>query len=86
MEYMLLIYHNEEEATQRPEAEKHQIFQEFTAFTQDIMKSGKHKAGGPLDFTKTAATVRVRDGKTMVTDGPIRRDERAVGRIHPGRG
>ena len=29
MEYMLLIYHNEEEATQRPEAEKQRIFQEF---------------------------------------------------------
>jgi len=46
MEYMLLIYHNEDEATQRPEAEKQRIFQEFAAFTQDVMKSGKRKAGG----------------------------------------
>ena len=60
MEYMLLIYHNEEEAYARPEAEKQQIFQEFGAFTQSVVKSGHRKAGGPLEFTKTAATVRVK--------------------------
>ena len=79
MEFMLLIYHNEEEATERPEAEKQQIFQEFAAFTQDIMKSGKRKAGSPLEFTKTAATVRVRDGKTMVTDGPFAETKEQLG-------
>jgi hypothetical protein len=71
MEYMLLIYHNEEEAKARPDSVKQQIFQEFMAFRQDILKSGKHKAGGPLEFTPTAATVRVRNGKTIVTDGPF---------------
>ena len=79
MEYVLLIYHNEEEARQRPEAEKQRIFQEFAAFTQDITKSGKRKAGAPLDFTKTAATVRVRDGKTMVTDGPFAETKEQLG-------
>ena len=79
MEYMLLIYHHEETAKQRPEAEKQRIFQEFAAFTQDIMKSGKRKAGGPLEFTKTAATVRVRDGKTMVTDGPFAETKEQLG-------
>jgi len=79
MEFMLLIYHNEEEATERPEAEKQQIFQEFAAFTQDIMKSGKRKAGAPLEFTKTAATVRVRDGKTMITDGPFAETKEQLG-------
>jgi hypothetical protein len=71
MEYVLLIYHNEEETLRRADAEKQRIFQEFAAFTQEVMKSGHRKAGAPLEFTKTAATVRVRDGKTMVTDGPF---------------
>ena len=79
MEYMLLIYHNEEEAKARPEAEKQQIFQEFAAFTQDVMKSGHRKAGGPLEFTPTAATVRIRDGKTMVTDGPFAETKEQLG-------
>ena len=79
MEYMLLIYHNEEEALGRAENEKQQIFSEFAAFTQSVMKSGHRKAGGPLDFTKTAATVRVRDGKTMVTDGPFAETKEQLG-------
>jgi hypothetical protein len=79
MEYMLLIYYDEEEATLRPEAEKHRIFKEFAAFTQDITKSGKRKAGGRLELTKTAATVRVRDGKTMVTDGPFAETKEQLG-------
>jgi len=79
VEYMLLIYHNEEEAKARPEAEKQRIFQEFAAFTQDVIKSGKRKAGGPLEFTPTAATVRVRDGKTMVTDGPFAETKEQLG-------
>lgn len=79
MEYVLLIYHNEDELPQRPEAEKHQIFQEFAAFTQDLMNSGKRKAGAPLDFTRKSATVRVRDGKTMVTDGPFAETKEQLG-------
>ena len=79
MEYMLLIYHNEEEAVRRPEDEKQQIFQEFAAFTQDVMKSGHRKAGAPLEFTKSAATVRVRDGRTMVTDGPFAETKEQLG-------
>jgi len=79
MEFMLLIYHNEEEARNRPDEEKRQIFQEFAAFTEDVMKSGKRKAGGPLEFTPTAATVRVRDGKTMVTDGPFAETKEQLG-------
>jgi hypothetical protein len=79
MEYLLLIYHNEEEAAGRTEAEKQRIFQEFGAFTQDVMKSGHRKAGGPLEFTKTAATVRVRDGRTMVTDGPFAETKEQLG-------
>jgi len=79
MEYMLLIYLNEEEATRLSEAEKQRIFQEFDAFTQDVIKSGHRKAGAPLEFTKSAATVRVRNGKTMVTDGPFAETKEQLG-------
>jgi hypothetical protein len=79
MEYMLLIYLNEEEAKNMPEAGKQQIFQEFATFTQDLIKSGRRKAGAPLEFTAAAATVRVRDGKTMVTDGPFAETKEQLG-------
>ena len=80
MEYMLLIYHNEEEAKQPARSgEAANLPGICMAFTQDIMKSGKRKAGGPLEFTPTAATVRVRDGKTMVTDGPFAETKEQLG-------
>ena len=77
MEYMLLIYHNESEKL--PEATQHQLFQEYMTFTQDITKSGKNKGGNPLEQTATATTVRVRNGKTVVTDGPFAETKEQLG-------
>jgi hypothetical protein len=79
VEFILLIYHNEEEAKARSEAVNQEIFRDFMALTQDLIKSGKRKAGAPLEFTETAATVRVRDGKTMVTDGPFAETKEQLG-------
>ena len=79
MEYLLLIYHNEADANARSDADKREIFQEFMAFRQDIKSRGKHKAGGPLEPTTAGATVRVRDGKTMVTDGPFAETKEQLG-------
>jgi len=41
------------------------------ALTQSIIQSGHFKAGDGLQPTTTATTVRVRDGKTLTTDGPF---------------
>jgi hypothetical protein len=77
MEYMLLIYHNESEKL--PEATQHQLYQEYMTFTQDISKAGKNKGGAPLEQTATATTVRVRNGKTVVTDGPFAETKEQLG-------
>jgi len=69
MQYMLLIY--ESEGRKLGPTEKSQLMQEYLAFTQDIVKAGKFKAGDPLEPTSTATTVRVRDGRTITTDGPF---------------
>jgi hypothetical protein len=45
--------------------------EEYGAFTQSIIQSGHFKAGDGLQPTSTATTVRVRDGKTLTTDGPF---------------
>ncbi len=79
MEYMLLIYSSEADDQKRSAAEGGQIFQEYGAFTQDLTKSGKNKGGAPLERTATATTVRVRNGKTMVTDGPFAETKEQLG-------
>ena len=53
MEYMLLIYNNEKAWATMSEAQKGQMFGEYTAFTESIVKSGHFKAGAPLQPTST---------------------------------
>jgi hypothetical protein len=79
MEYMLLIYSNEADGKKVSAAEQGQIYQEYMAFTQDLNKSGKNKGGAPLEQTPTATTVRVRNGKTVVTDGPFAETKEQLG-------
>jgi|ERR1700722_11467345 len=79
MEYMLLIYSSEEDAKKVTAAEGQQIFQEYMTFTQDLTKSGKNKGGAPLERTTAATTVRVRNGKTQVTDGPFAETKEQLG-------
>ena len=76
MQYILLIYRAER--TMNP-AEMGPLFQEYMSFTQDIVKSGKFKAGDPLEPVSTATTVRVRDDKTLTTDGPFAETKEQLG-------
>ena len=79
MEYILLIYNSEADGKKRPEAENQQIYQEYMSFTEDLTKSGKNKGGNALEPTTTATTVRVRNGKTTVTDGPFAETKEQLG-------
>jgi hypothetical protein len=71
MQYLLLIYQNQAQAGTATPAQMAAMHKEYEAFTQSIVKSGNFKAGDALQPTSTATTVRVRDGKTMTTDGPF---------------
>jgi hypothetical protein len=77
MQYMLLIYHNE--ANRMSPQEESQMLQEYVGFTQDIVKSGKFKAGDRLEPTANATTVRVRNGKTATVDGPFAETKEQLG-------
>ena len=54
------------------------LFRSMT-FTEDITKSGKNKGGNALQGIATATTVRVRNGKTTVTDGPFAETKEQLG-------
>ena len=71
MQYLLLIYRNEADQAKMDAAAGQKMMQEYGAFTQGIIQSGHFKAGDGLQPTSTATTVRVRDGKTLTTDGPF---------------
>jgi hypothetical protein len=79
MEYLLLIYVNEAEGSRRSVAEQTQMHREYMAFTQDLVRAGKNKGGNALEQKAAATTVRVRDGKTIVTDGPFAETKEQLG-------
>lgn len=79
MKYLLMIYENERAWAGLSEAEAGAIFGEYMRFTEDLRVAGKLLGGEPLQPTSTASTVRVRDGKTSVTDGPFAETKEQLG-------
>ena len=79
MQYMLLIYVNESENKARSPEEGQRIMGEYMEFTKSIVQSGHFKAGDALQPVGTATTVRVRDGKQLVTDGPFAETREQLG-------
>ena|SRR3989442_10295481 len=67
MRYVLLIYGSEA----RPQEERDAIMRAHPAFLQEMQQRGLLTGGAALQPTGTATTVRVRGGKTMITDGPF---------------
>jgi hypothetical protein len=79
MQYMLLIYGNEAAMKTATQADRDAMFRSYHDYTQSIIKSGNMKAGDALQPTATATTVRVRDGKTLTTDGPFAETREQLG-------
>lgn len=79
MQYMLLIYNHEPDLAKMNADERGAFMQAYMTFTADIVKSGHFKAGDPLQGVETATTVRVRDGKTLKTDGPFAETREQLG-------
>ena len=68
MQYMLLIYHDEQALS---ETEREECYTESLKLAHELDRSGRYVTASPLHPTSTATSVRVRDGKRLVTDGPF---------------
>jgi hypothetical protein len=79
MQYMCLIYDDENTWGTMPEDERTTVFNEYGAFTEAIKESGNYVAGDALQPTSTATTVRIRNGETLVTDGPFAETKEQLG-------
>ena len=71
MKYLCLIYQDESVPQKLPKAEFEKLHSDYLAFTEEIERSGSLLANHGLQPTKTAITVRVRNGKVTTTDGPF---------------
>jgi hypothetical protein len=79
MQYLLMIYWNEQEMAAMAPAERNTMTQEYAEFTKSIVQAGQMKGGERLRPVSTASTVRVRNGKTVITDGPFAETREQLG-------
>ena len=76
MRYMLLIYGDEHALD---EDARQKCYGESAQLAHDLKASGQFLATAPLHATSTATSVRVRDGKRLVTDGPFAETREQLG-------
>lgn len=76
MRYMLLIYGAEDAWT---EEEREACYVESTQLTHRLKEKGKFLGASPLQPVATAASVRVREGKPLVTNGPFAETREQLG-------
>ncbi len=73
---MLLIYLDEQALSQ---TEREQCYRESTQLAHQLDAAGQYVAAAPLEPTATATSVRVRQGKRVVTDGPFAETKEQLG-------
>jgi hypothetical protein len=79
MQYMLLIYDDEQAWQKLSEDERNSLYAAYGAFTNEVREKGALVAGEQLQPTSSATAVRVRDGKQVVTDGPFAETKEQLG-------
>jgi hypothetical protein len=76
MKYMLLVYIDEEAMT---DEERQRCYVESAQLTQELNAQGQYLGAAPLHSVATATSVRVRDDKRLVTDGPFAETREQLG-------
>jgi hypothetical protein len=76
MKYMLLIYSDENAWT---ESEREQCYADSVQLTHQLQAKGQYLDASPLHSIATATSVRVRDSKRLVTDGPFAETHEQLG-------
>lgn len=76
MKYLLLIYSEESSWT---DAEREKCYRESTELIHTLNANGQYLGANPLQSVSTATSVRIRDGKPLVTDGPFAETREQLG-------
>ena len=79
MRYILLIHDDEATWAAMSEEERNQLFKEYMEFGDELQQRGALRGGDQLQPTSAATTVRVKDGKTLTTDGPFAETKEQLG-------
>ena len=79
MQYLILIYGDEKHFAAMSSADVQQMYAQYKQYSTDLAAAGVIRGGAELKPTSTATTVRVRNGKTQLTDGPFAETKEQLG-------
>jgi hypothetical protein len=82
MQYLLMCCFDEKRWEKIPESQRDGIMREYGALLQSLDKSGHHVTSAQLRPTSTATTIRGKDGRPTVTDGPFAETKEQLGGYH----
>jgi hypothetical protein len=79
VQYLALIYTDEDAWAAAPEAERAAVLERYSSFARDAGAAGVMVDGSELAPTADATTVRLRSGEPVITDGPYAEVKEALG-------
>jgi hypothetical protein len=79
MKYMLLVHHNEDVLNALSEIERRDMLEESVRLANHLYAMGQYIHASPLYPVASATTIQVRDGKSIVTDGPFAETREQLG-------
>ena len=79
MQYLLLIYQKENEWESLTDGQRQNVYSEYGSLREDLVKKGNWIGGNQLQPVSTASTVRVKDKKPLITDGPFAETKEQLG-------
>ena len=79
MQYLLLIFDDERVWGEMSEDERNRLYAEYGTFTNELREAGALVTADQLQPSTTATIVRVRDGETLITDGPFAETKEQLG-------
>ncbi|WFR80296.1 YciI family protein [Janthinobacterium rivuli] len=79
MEYLILIYADEARYESMEEGQMASLMADFASYTKDLEAAGVLRGGAELAPVASATSVRVRNGKPVITDGPFAETKEQLG-------
>jgi hypothetical protein len=79
MKYLLMVFYDEQNRDALSEQESLKLMEEALDFDDTLRKGGHFIAAHPLESVQAATTVRVRNGKVTITDGPFAETNEQIG-------
>jgi hypothetical protein len=82
MNYLLMCCIDEARWTGLPASERDQVMKEYGELQRDLVEAGCYRGGARLESVSTATTIRQRNGRAIITDGPFAETKEQLGGYH----